>query len=323
MYDIKPKTLYHWYRNYLSDYKPDKESGKWLKEKIPIADKNTGEILHELPVYVVKPENIGESMAIDDKQIGRDTFTIMTNQQTGKIAMLVETLKSEELQMSTALIGEAINKIKSISCDMSPSYLKFIESCFKQSAIVIDKFHVVRYVLEALQDVRRRMKTQIMEQLPKGKVSRKSPQNEQLLSSLELLRRSKYMLTQSENNWTEIQKELSEQLFFRFPEIKKAYQLSEDFKKWYDPSNAIKPRIILEQQLYQWYEQVEESRLKEFINVVKMIEKHEENILNYFNKKLTNAKAENMNGKIQRFITNNFGVRDKDFTLYRIANYFS
>jgi hypothetical protein len=45
--------------------------------------------------------------------------------------------------------------------------------------------------------------------------------------------------------------------------------------------------------------------------------------LNYFQRKQTNAKAENMNGKIQRFITNNFGVRDKDFTLYRIANYFS
>jgi len=323
MYDIKPKTLYHWYRNYLSDYRQDKESGKWLKEKIPIADKNTGEILHELPVYVVKPENIGESMAIDDKQIGRDTFTIMTNQQTGKIAMLVETLKAEELQMGAALLGEVTHKIKSISCDMSPSYLKFIESCFKQSSIVIDKFHVVRYVLEALQDVRRRMKAQIMEQLPKGKGSRKTPQNEQLLSALELLRRSKYMLTQSQTNWTEIQKELSQQLFQRFPEIKNAYQLSEHFKNWYDRSNAVKPKIILEQELYQWYELVEESRLKEFVNVVKMIEKHEENILNYFQRKQTNAKAENMNGKIQRFITNNFGVRDKDFTLYRIANYFS
>jgi len=30
-----------------------------------------------------------------------------------------------------------------------------------------------------------------------------------------------------------------------------------------------------------------------------------------------------MNGKIQRFITANFGVRDKDFFMYRLARYFS
>jgi hypothetical protein len=28
---------------------------------------------------------------------------------------------------------------------------------------------------------------------------------------------------------------------------------------------------------------------------------------------LTNAKAENLNGKIQRFVSSNFGVKDKDF----------
>ncbi|HPR00657.1 MAG TPA: transposase [Saprospiraceae bacterium] len=54
-----------------------------------------------------------------------------------------------------------------------------------------------------------------------------------------------------------------------------------------------------------------------------MIEKHQENIINYFQTNHTNAKAENMNGKIQQFITNNHGIKDKDFNLYRIAKYFS
>lgn len=30
-----------------------------------------------------------------------------------------------------------------------------------------------------------------------------------------------------------------------------------------------------------------------------------------------------MNSKMQRFITANYGVRDKDFFLYRLAHYYS
>ncbi|MDR3046210.1 MAG: transposase [Bacteroidales bacterium] len=46
-------------------------------------------------------------------------------------------------------------------------------------------------------------------------------------------------------------------------------------------------------------------------------------MINYFKKGTTNAKAERLNGKIERFISNNYGVRDRDFVLYRIAKYFS
>ena len=54
-----------------------------------------------------------------------------------------------------------------------------------------------------------------------------------------------------------------------------------------------------------------------------MIRKHENEIVNFFICAQTNAKAERLNGKINRFIANNYGVRDKDFVLFRINGYFS
>lgn len=77
MFGIKPKTLYHWYRNHLSDYKTDIEQGKWLRNKIPIVDVQTWEALAESPVYIAKPENLCSSMALDDTQIGKDVFSIL------------------------------------------------------------------------------------------------------------------------------------------------------------------------------------------------------------------------------------------------------
>ncbi|KAA6336093.1 hypothetical protein EZS27_015720 [termite gut metagenome] len=60
-----------------------------------------------------------------------------------------------------------------------------------------------------------------------------------------------------------------------------------------------------------------------FKSVVKMFRKHETEIFNFFEHGLTNAKAENLNGKLQRFVTGNYGIKDKDFFLYRVAGYFS
>lgn len=321
MFSLKPKTLYHWYRNHLSNYKEDIEQGNWQKDKIPKVDEQTGEILSESPVYIAKPENMGPAMVLDDKQIGKDVFSIMTNYETGKIALLVETVKVHELKMAIDFLGDSIEKVRSISCDMSPSYLSFIESTFHNSQIVIDKFHVIRYVLDAVQGVRLEIKNQLLESLPRSK--RKTATDRKVLSELELLKRSKYLLTQSQDKWTEYQMEIANQVFEKFPGLKTAYQLSQAFKRWYSPRESTKSKIMIEQNLFQWYEDVQTSGLKQFNSVVKMIERHEENIINYFYSCQTNAKAENLNGRIQRFISNNYGMKDKDFNLYRLSLYFS
>lgn len=103
----------------MSNYKLDIEQGNWQNDKIPKVDEQTGEILFEFPVYIAKPENMGPSMVLDDKQIGKDVFSILTNRDTGKIALLVETVKKNELKMAIEFLGDSIKKVRSISCDMS------------------------------------------------------------------------------------------------------------------------------------------------------------------------------------------------------------
>ena len=52
-------------------------------------------------------------------------------------------------------------------------------------------------------------------------------------------------------------------------------------------------------------------------------ENKKRNFLINCGKSMSNAKAEDTNSKIQRFITDNYGVRDKDFFMYRLAGYYS
>ena len=83
MFDIKPQTLHYWYKNFISDYQRAIASEQWPVQQIATGDKRTGEPT-EPPVYVFKKEHLGANMSIDDKAIGKDGFTIFSNNDTGK-----------------------------------------------------------------------------------------------------------------------------------------------------------------------------------------------------------------------------------------------
>lgn len=284
-------------------------------------DEQTGEITKGKPVYVFKPENIGSQMSIDDKAIGHEGFSILSNGETGKIAMMIESCKSDEVSQAISLFGNELNKIKSISCDMAAGYLNVCSEELPGAKVVVDKFHVMQYVYDAVLDVRARIKKELSGQLTKGK--EKTEQDKEILIKLDVLKHCRYRLTQSPEKWSETGKELMHQVFDNHNELSEAYDLTQKFKKWYDISNRIKAKSIIVQDLHEWYTHVKKSEFDEFKAVAKMIRKHENEIINFFECQQTNAKAERLNGKINRFISNNYGIKDKDFAMYRIANYFS
>lgn len=321
MFCLKPKTLYHWYRNHLSDYRPDIENKTWHPKYLESVDEQTGEIIQDKPLFVFKPENIGQKMSIDDKAIGHEGFSILSNGETGKIAMMIESCKSTQVAQAISLFGDDLKKVESISCDMAAGYLNVCSQELPGAKVVIDKFHVMQYVYDAVLEVRTRIKKELSGQLSKGK--EKTEQDKEILRKLDVLKHCRYRLTQSPDKWSKAGLELMCQVFENHNELNQAYDLTQKFKKWYDISNHIKAKSIIIQELHQWYLEVKNSGFDEFKAVAKMIKKHEYEIINFFQSKQTNAKAERLNGKINRFISNNYGIKDKDFALYRIANYFS
>ena len=317
---MSSRKLYHWYRHFLSGYTQAKQDGIWGGNKIEVLNTQTGEI-KEKPVYIAKPKNVGSVMALDEKKIGNGVFTILTNQLTGKIALMIEALKVEQLQDALKYLGDSIQRIETISRDMSPTYAKFCNESLSWVMQVIDKFHVMKYVYEALQEVRIRIKKDLEKGMVKGAKITEIDQN--ILSDLELLKRTRYLLNKRESIWNDDQREIMEELFDRFNELKKAYHIAHNFRKWYDKDNIRRKPKTMENRLENWYKEVESSNIEEFNSCVKMIKKHQNLIVNFFKDAVTNAKAENCNGKIQRFVTNNYGLKDKDFTLFRLDKYFS
>jgi transposase len=318
---LKPQTVYTWYRQYLSGYPEAVNSGDWGKNNFMGSDKR------EKMVAVLKPENLGEEMAVDEKMIDQEFYTVLTNRQTGKIALLAETLQVTDLRRLITKMGEKVNDIKEITMDLSPTFEKFAEQCFPQATIIADKFHVVQHIVEAVQSYRLRLKQEELSKIPATKKERKVYEKATKLingeSRIEMLTRSRYLLFKREENWTASQQKRASLLFETFAEIKSVYDLTQQIRQWLDKKNIGQYEWKIERDLIDWYDHAEQQRLPEVENLIRLIGSHEQKIMSYFIKGKTNAKAEAINSKIQRFITANYGVRDKDFFMYRLARYYS
>lgn len=318
---LKPQTVYYWYRNYLSGYPEAVENKQWGKDNFMGSDKR------EKVVPVLKPENFGEEMAVDEKMIDEEFYTVLTNRQTGKIALLAETLTVKELNLLIDKTGEAKQIVKTITADLSPTYEKFCEQSFPGAILVADKFHVVKHIVEAVQTLRLRIKQEEIANLPATKKERREYEKQTKLingeSRIELLTRSRYVLFKRTETWTASQQKRARLLFETFPQLEATYELTQQIRQWLDKENVGKYEWQIEKQLIHWYDCAEQAKLPEVETLLRIIGSNEEKIMNYFKTGKTNAKAEAMNSKIQRFITANYGVRDKDFFLYRLAHYYS
>ena len=72
-----------------------------------------------------------------------------------------------------------------------------------------------------------------------------------------------------------------------------------------------------------WYDEVEKSGFLAFGRVVRSIQTHYLEIVNFFDRRSTNAASESFNAKIKEFRTQFRGVKDRAFFLFRLTNIYA
>lgn len=317
LYGLEPKTLHKWYKDQISDYKTDKERGEFLGQKACEVAEQTGEIIKEIPIHIFKAANIGSNMCIDEKMIGKRYYTILSNQETGKVAFLIGTMNPKIIANGLAKFGESLKTVTRINCDMSPTMKKICTDNFTKAAIIVDKFHVIKHVMDALNTVRLNIKKTLK---IADNINKNNPNG---WTDLEFLEKTKYLTYKLRDELEFDEKDLLNQLLEKFSTLKEAYEYVEEIRHWYSRKNIGKHIWQIEKQKDLWMVKLENSKLKEFKIIRKMFDKHSEDINRFFENGASNAKAENLNARIQRFLSNNFGAKDRDFFFYRTQIYFA
>lgn len=287
-------------------------------------------------VPIFAPWNLGANLSIDDKNIKGEGYTIIANKDTGKIVLMIMTRKS---QVICEVLGKiplsACLQVKTISKDLAENYDWVSRTVFKHALRVADKFHVLVLGFEALQAVRVRFRQQILteereayesekelakkENRKPKKRTKSRVRYENGETKKEILARGRWLLFKRPKDWTIEQESRAKILFELFPEIQTAYQYLLVFRDFYDKKSTQEATALLAQ----WMAIEPLIDIPEMKNFVSTVERNEVEIMNYFITRQTNAFAESLNAKIQRFVISTFGFNDRDLFHFRIKKYFS
>ena len=136
----------------------------------------------------------------------------------------------------------------------------------------------------------------------------------------QLLARSRYVLYKKKKDWKPTQLERAELLFKLYPDIEKAYELSQKLSWIFENS---KDKLHGTTRLALWHEKVRQAGFKSFNTISRTIENHYQTILNYFDNRSTNASAESFNAKVKAFRSQFRGVKNIEFFLFRLTNIYA
>lgn len=112
---------------------------------------------------------------------------------------------------------------------------------FLKATQVTDRFHVQKLALEAVQEVRIRLKWEALDQENQSILEAKlnntpfvSKEFSNGDTAKQLLTRSRFLLYKSSNKWSESQKDRATIVFEAYPEIKTVYFLSQKLRNIYN-----------------------------------------------------------------------------------------
>ena len=163
--------------------------------------------------------------------------------------------------------------IKTACCDMSPAYIKGVTENFETAQLVFDRFHIMKLLNEAVDQVRR---------------------EEQHYNKD--LKKTRYL-------WLKNSKNLSEKQRDKFRGIKllnfnsktvRAWQIKLSFQEFYD-----QPLATAEQYLKKWYFWATHSRLEPIKQAAYTIKRHLDGVLAWHQHKISNGILEGTNSLIQ------------------------
>ena len=314
MYGVRGDRLQRQHKNHLSDFKD------WDQ-------------LAHAKDWLLFQKNIGKRLSIDEVALSQgELYTIVTNKQAkgraGSIVAIVEGTRADKVIKCLLQMPSHIRrKVKEITLDMAPTMKLIAKTCFVKATQVIDRFHVQKLAYEAVQEMRIKYRWEAIDQenqeialskqLGKTFVPHRLENGDTLK---QLLARSRYLLFKRKELWTPSQIQRGELLFERYPDLQIAYTHAQELGYIYSHS---KQKGIAYTRLAQWFNEVQTIGYKSFQTVIRTVQAHYDTILNYFDRRSTNAAAESFNAKIKALRSQFRGVRNISFFLYRLAKIYA
>jgi transposase len=238
-------------------------------------------------------------IGMDEKSFrkGHAYISVMNDLEHVRVLDVVE---GREGTAANDLIAKALDEgqremVCGVAIDMSAPYISAIHRHLPHADIVHDKFHIAKHLNEAVDKTRRKEHRKLL----KDKDER--------------LKGTKYSWLKGMEHLSDEARAQVEDLAKAELGVAKAWYIKEMFRHFWTRRDANFARSYFER----WYNEAFNTGLPEIRKVARMLKKHLENILTYFECYITNAASEGLNSKIQAIKANARGFRS--FENYRVC----
>ena len=239
------------------------------------------------------------TVSLDEKAFkkGHNYATILIDSQKDYVVEMTEGRAEKDVKMLFYCISsqEEQPQLQRVNIDMWRPYINVIEDIAPQAMIVHDKFHIVKKLSEAI-----------------DKTRRKEVQYEPLLKN------NRFTVLKNEQNRTQIQQSIFEQLDKANFKTAQAWHIRENFKSLFE----IQDTTVSGNMLYDWMTNSMEKGLNFVNDAINTIKNHVKGVVNALITGTDSAKHENMNGRIQAVLAKARGFKNFDRFRVNVLFYF-
>lgn len=217
------------------------------------------------------------------------------------IAVLPSREQSTIIEWFATLSDEQKKAIRVVSMDMWRPYRSFVEQFIPYAHIVADRFHVMKQLNDQLTKARRQIQRRADDE------------------TKEALKGSRWLLVTNRNELS-LEKQLKLlDVLSADPELRTAYLLKEEFRSIFE---KLRDQQQARRFLEAWILKVQATRNKYLVDFVKTLQNWFDQILAYFDRRISNGFVEGMNRAIRFIISRAFGFRNFDnFRLQVLAQH--
>ncbi len=166
------------------------------------------------------------------------------------------------------------DRVRQASCDMSPAFVKGVNEFLPRADIAFDKFHIMKLINAAVDEVRRRE-----------------------VASRPILVGSRHVLSKNEENLTGKEKEKPEELKISKLNLKsiRALHIRENFQAIYEAETEEGFALLLKKRRFR----ATRSRLQPIVDVARTIKRHWDGVVERKKSRIDNGILEGLNSVVQ------------------------
>lgn len=224
---------------------------------------------------------------------GHSYATVLTNYSESRVVWLEKGRKSIDLKRAYKKFGNSLRDCQTVALDFWQAYEKATRKVIPHARIIYDRFHLSRILNRKLEEERRIYQNQLSEDERKH-----------------IKKNCRWVILKRKSKLTEVNRLDLEDLKKKNEPLYDIYLLKESFLDIFDLG---KNRNDALKEIQDWSNTVLSTKYRKLKQFARSVIKRMDQILNWFDTPISNAKSEGVNNVIKTILKRSYGYKNFDY----------